>query len=127
MSSKFLILPLAALAIISMAGAASAQVSPSIDPTTTSAILDTNNTIFVTGTATERFEPDRVTAIFAVETVNKTAGAALEGAGVRENETSTAYFSVYPNYNYTEFGEQKLTGYTVTNSIMVESADLSNV
>jgi hypothetical protein len=46
---------------------------------------------------------------------------------VEENETSTAYFSIYPNYNYTEFGAQELTGYTVTNSIMVESSHLSNV
>ena len=122
---KFLISPLAALAVVAMAGAASAQVSPYSDPTTTaSAIPDTNNTIFVTGTATGRVEPDRVTAIFAVETVDETAGAALAAnaeamalviaalgeAGVEENETSTAYFSIYPNYNYTEFGAQELTG-----------------
>jgi hypothetical protein len=139
--NSFLILPLAALAAIAMAGAASAQVSPYYDPTTVSAIPDTNNTIFVTGTATERVEPDRVMAIFAVETVDDTAGAALEAnseamdsviaalgdAGVKENETSTAYFSIYPNYNYTEFGAQELTGYTVTNSIMVESSNLSNL
>jgi uncharacterized protein len=141
MRSKFLILPMAALAAIAMANAAYAQVPPYYDPTTVSAIPDTNNTIFVTGAATERVEPDRVTAIFAVETVDETAGAALEAnsgtmdsviaalvdAGVEENETSTAYFSIHPNYNYTEFGAQELTGYTVTNSIMVESPNLSNV
>lgn len=141
MNSRFLILPLAALAAVAMAGAAHAQVSPYYDPATVSAIPDTNNTIFVTGTAMERVEPDRVTAIFAVETVDETAGAALEAnsesmdeviaalvdAGVEENETSTAYFSIYPYYNYTELGAQELTGYTVTNSIMVESSNLANI
>ena len=141
MNSKFLILPLAPLAVIAMAGAACARVSPPYDPTTVSAMSDTNKAVFVTGTATEKFEPDRVTAIFVVETVDERAGAALkansvtgdlvipalEGAGVTENETSTAYFSIYPNYNYTEFGAKELTGYTVTNSILVESANLSNV
>lgn len=143
MNSKFLILPLVALTVIAMmASAVSAQVSPSYDPAqSTSAIPDANNTIVVTGTATERVKPDRVTAAFAVETVDETAGAALkknsekmdsviaalENAGVQENETRTAYFSISPNYNYTEFGAQELTGYTVTNSIMVESSNLSNV
>lgn len=141
MNPKLLMLPLATLAIIAMANAAYSQVSPYYDPTAISAIPDTNNTISVTGTATERVEPDRVMAIFAVETVAETAGAALEAnseamdsvitaladAGVGENETSTAYFSIYPNYNYTEFGAQELTGYTVTNSILVESSDLANV
>lgn len=141
MNTAFLILPLAALAAVSMAGAASAQISPYYDPTTVSSIPDINNTVFVTGTATEKVEPDTVTAIFAVETVDETAGdaldsnseamdavlAALEDAGVEQNETSTAHFSIYPNYNYSEFGPQELTGYTVTNSIMVESSNLSNV
>jgi uncharacterized protein YggE len=137
MNSNLLILPLAALAVIATAGGAAAQI-PSSNNT---AMPDTNNTLFVTGTATERVEPDKVTAIFAVETVEDSAGAALKAnseamdaviaalmdAGVEENETSTAYFSIHPNYNYTEFGAQELTGYTVTNSIMVESSNLSNV
>jgi uncharacterized protein YggE len=143
MNSKFLILPSSvALAVIAMAGAAFAQVPPSYNPpTSTSAIPDANNTVFVTGTATERVKPDRVTATFAVETIDETAAAALKknsekmdaviaalaSAGVQENETRTAYFSITPNYNYTESGAQKLTGYTVANSIMVESSNLSNV
>jgi len=141
MNAKFLILPLAAHASIAMAGAASAQVSRYYDPPTVSAMSDTTNTFFVTGTATEKFEPDRIMATFAVEMIDDTAGdapranpdaindvlAALEEAGVEENDTSTAYFSIYPNYNYTEFGAQELTGYTVTNSITVESSNLSNV
>ena len=138
MDTRFLILPLAALAAVSLAGAASAQIPPD---QTGLLMPDINNTIFVTGTATEEVKPDTVTAVFAVETVDETARdaleannqamdaviAALEGAGVMQNETHTAHFSIYPNYNYTEFGGQELTGYTVTNSIMVESSNLSNV
>lgn len=141
MDTRFLILPLAALAAVSLAGAASAQMPPYPDPTGLSSMPDINNTVFVTGTATENVEPDTVTAVFAVETVDEAARdaldansqaidavlAALEGAGVAQNETQTAHFSIYPNYNYTEFGGQELTGYTVTNSIMVESSNLSNV
>ncbi|MEW6605177.1 MAG: SIMPL domain-containing protein, partial [Thermoproteota archaeon] len=141
MNTRVLILPLATLAVISMAGAASAQISPFSDPATVPTMPDTNNTLFVTGTATQKVEPDTITVIFAIETVDVTAGGALESnseaidaviialqdAGVAENETSTAYFSIHPNYNNTEFGAQELTGYTVTNSIMVKSSHLSNV
>lgn len=138
MNTKFLIVPAAALAAviaIAMANTASAQVYPGTIP-------DTNNTISVTGMATQKVEPDRVTVTFAVETTDKTAGdalranseamnkvlGALEDAGVKENETRTSYFSISPTYNYSQTGNvQKLTGYTVTNSILVESSNLSNV
>lgn len=146
-TTKFLVrMPLLLMSVvlaaaISMMGIAFAQIPPSIDPAAASAIPDTNNTIFVIGTATQRVEPDTVTVVFAVETVEGTARAALESnsramdsvlaalmdAGVAENETSTAYFSIHPNYNYTEFGGNELTGYTVTNAIVVESSDLSSV
>lgn len=144
MRSKFLILPLAALAVIAMAGAAYGQISPYYDPyypTPVSTIRDTNNTLYMTGTATEKIEPDRVMAFFAVETIDETAGDALrtnsetmnavldalKEAGVSENETQTAYFSIYPNYNYSEFGTPEPSGYVATNSIVVESSNLSNV
>ncbi|HUG96859.1 MAG TPA: SIMPL domain-containing protein, partial [Nitrososphaera sp.] len=141
MNSNLLMLPLAPLAVVAMWGAASAQMAPYYDPTTVPAIPDTNNTVSVTGTAMEKVEPDRVMATFAVETMDEAAGdalranseamnavlAALEEAGVEENETHTAYFSIYPTYNYTEFGAQELTGYTVTNSITVGSSNLTNV
>jgi uncharacterized protein YggE len=143
MDSKFLILLLAALAVVAMAGAAYGQIYPYYDPyyPPASAIRDTNNTLSVTGIATEKVEPDRVMAIFAVETMDDTAGdalrtnsetmnavlIALEEAGVSENETQTAYFSIYPNYNCSEFGVPEPSGYIATNSIVVESSNLANV
>ncbi|HEX7033134.1 MAG TPA: SIMPL domain-containing protein [Nitrososphaera sp.] len=134
------LLSAALAAAISVAGVSFAQIPPSIDPAVTSVLPDANNTIFVTGTATQKVEPDTVRVVFAVETVEATARGALDSnsqamdailtalqeAGVAENETNTAYFSIHPNYNYTELGGQELTGYTVANAIMVESSDLSS-
>jgi uncharacterized protein YggE len=59
-------------------------------------------------------KPDKVTLSLSVETTNTTANAALnanseamnktlnalKAAGVRENETSTSFFNISPNYNY---------------------------
>jgi uncharacterized protein len=138
MNTKLIIVPAAALAAfiaIAVVNTASAQVYPGTIP-------DTNNTISVTGMATQEVKPDRVTVTFAVETMNKTAGGALRAnseamnkvlgaladAGVKENETRTSFFSIAPTYNYSQTGNvQKLTGYTVTNSILVESSNLTNV
>jgi uncharacterized protein YggE len=100
------------------------------------------HTISVSGTATIKAIPDRAIVIFAVETRDNTAKAALaknsevmnnvlaalEGAGVQKNETSTAYFNIYPIYNYTHSGNvQSLQGYTVTNSLTISSAKTQNV
>jgi uncharacterized protein YggE len=134
----------AAVAALAMVfGSASAQLFP---PTPPPAILDTNNTISVTGAAETKVEPDRVMITLAVETTADTPGEALRQnsetmdavldalaeAGVPENDTSTAYFAIYPkyDYNFTEFGpqqEQQVSGYTASNSIMIESSNLSNV
>jgi uncharacterized protein len=132
----------AAVAALAMVfGSASAQLFPPAPP----AILDTNSTISVTGAAETKVEPDRVMITLAVETTADAPGEALREnsqamnavldalaeAGVPENETSTAYFTIYPkyDYNFTEFGqqEQQVIGYTVSNSIVVDSNNLSNV
>ncbi|HXG07163.1 MAG TPA: SIMPL domain-containing protein [Nitrososphaera sp.] len=145
-TKPLIIIPLTLLAVVvvdalSMQGVAFAQAPPSMDSAAISSIQDTNNTIFVTGTATQKVEADTVRVVFAVETIEETAGGALKSnsravnailtalqdAGVAENATSTTYFSIHPNYNYTEFGTQQPIGYTVTNAIMVESFDLSSV
>lgn len=103
---------------------------------------DNNDTITIVGTATTRVKPDKVILVFAVETMEETAKEALDrnaeamsnvldaltAAGVNENETSTSFFSISPNYNYTETGNvANLTGYTVTNAIQIESKNLQNI
>jgi uncharacterized protein YggE len=98
--------------------------------------------IMVSGTASTKAIPDRAVVTFAVETRDSTAAAALaknsetmnsvlaalEKAGVQKNETNTAYFNIYPIYNYTQSGNvQSLQGYTVTNSLTVSSVKTGNV
>jgi uncharacterized protein YggE len=98
------------------------------------------NTLFDLGTATTKVKPDKVILVLGVETTNKTAKAALSinsatmnkvinvllAAGVKQNETSTSAFSISPNYNYSKSGSRNLTGFTVTNSMQIESSNINN-
>ena len=102
----------------------------------------TNNTLFVSGSASNQTKPDKVTVSLGVETTNNTAQAALtsnsnlmnkvleslKAAGVQENETSTSTFSITPNYNYSSNNNQgRLIGFTVSNSIQIESSSIESV
>jgi uncharacterized protein YggE len=101
-----------------------------------------NNTLFVSGSASNHTKPDRVTVSLGVETTNSTAQVALasnsdlmnkvlnalKAAGVQENETSTSTFSITPNYNYSaDTNEGRLIGFTVSNSIQIQSGNIENV
>lgn len=107
-----------------------------------------NNTLYVMGNAQTMVKPDKVTLSLSVETTNKTANEALiansqamnntlealKAAGVMENETSTSFFNITPNYNLTQEDEdlppietRDIISYTVTNSITVDSYNLLNV
>lgn len=114
----------------------------------------TNSTLFVVGNTQTTVKPDKVTLSLAVETTNTTANAALNAnseamnntlnalkvAGVRDNETSTAFFNISPNYRpiNQQIGQDQyfpppppeskdIISYTVTNSITVDSYNLLNV
>jgi uncharacterized protein len=104
--------------------------------------IENNSTLSVSGKATMKTNPDRVTVSFGVETTNTTASSALrsnseaanklvnvlKAAGVQENETSTSSFVITPNYNYSESGTvENITGYTVTNSIQIQSSNINNI
>jgi uncharacterized protein len=58
---------------------------------------------------------------------------ALRSSGVKENETSTSSFNIFPNYNITQEEDFRpiesgdIISYTVTNSIIVDSINLLNV
>lgn len=122
---------------------ASAQTFPPQQPQQQQPLNNsTEHTLLVSGTASTKAVPDRAIVTFAVETRDSTAAAALaknsatmnrvlaalEDAGVQKNETSTAYFNIFPIYNYTQSGNvQSLQGYTVTNSLTVSSARTGNV
>src|SRR6188472_1819654 len=101
------------------------------------------NTLFVTGTANTKVKPDKVILSLGVETNNKTANAALvanskvmnkvidalKTAGVKENETSTSSLSIFPNYNYSRPSDTvgKITGFTVSNLMQIQSMNIRNV
>ena len=54
---------------------------------------------------------------------------ALKTAGVKENETSTSSLSIFPNYNYSRPPNSigKITGFTVSNLIQIQSMNIRNV
>lgn len=101
--------------------------------------ITNNNILSDAGTATTKVKPDKVTLILGVETTNQTAKAALStnsatmnkvlnvllSAGVKQNETSTSAFSISPNYNYSQ-GGNIITGFTVSNSIQIESSKIND-
>ena len=106
-----------------------------------------NITLSVVGNAQTMVKPDKVTLSLAVETTNTTAEEALNSnseamnntlealkvAGVLENETSTSFFNISPNYNITQeevfppIGSKDIVSYTVTNSITMDSSNLMDI
>jgi uncharacterized protein len=101
-----------------------------------------NTTLSVSGNAITKLRPDRAFISLGVETTDTIAKeslaanslsmnrviSALRNLGIMENETSTSVFSIFPNYNYTESGTRlNITGFTVTNSIQIESSKADNV
>ena len=108
---------------------------------------NSNSTLSITGNAETMVKPDKVSLTLSVETTNKTANAALiansatmdnvldalESSGIKENETSTSFFNISPNYNITQeenfqpLQNRDIISYTVTNSITVDSTNLLNV
>lgn len=108
--------------------------------TTNIGVSNISHTISVTGSATTTVKPDKVILSLGVQTTNNTAKTALDSnsksmntvleallaAGVKRNETSTSSFNVSPNYNYSQ-GRNIITGFTVTNSLQIESSKIANV
>ena len=101
-----------------------------------------NNTLFVSGAATTNTKTDKFIVSLGVETTDKTAEKALwsnsnlmnkvidalKQSGVKQDETSTSAFSIKPNYNYSKYGDRgNLSGFTVSNSVYIESSSINNV
>lgn len=59
----------------------------------------------------------------AQNAANQTANAIIEGLkglGIEENKIQTGNYSVNPNYDFSNGGNQRITGYTVTQNLNVE-------
>lgn len=94
----------------------------------------------MTGVASSSVPPDRLVVVFGVEVVADTAREALStnsemmaavidslrGAGVADDEISTSNLNVYPQYSYGESDEPSIKGYSVSNTVRVETGLLGS-
>ena len=113
-----------------------------LNPTQNVKMTNATNTLSLSGTATTTVKPDKLTVLLGVETTNKTADMALvanskmmnqvidalKAAGIVDNETSTSSFNITPNYNYSQQSSSasKVTGFTVSNTIQIQSTNINN-
>ncbi|MDQ2889415.1 MAG: SIMPL domain-containing protein [Gemmatimonadota bacterium] len=98
-------------------------------------------TISASASADAKFTPDRATVSIAVQTHAATAAVAaaenarrqtavlstLRGLGMTNNELSTTGYSVSPEYKYSPNNSPTLTGYTVTNTVLADVRDISQI
>ena len=100
-----------------------------------------NNTLFVSGSATDKVKTDLVTISIGVQSTNQSVTDAvtsnsriandvitsLRDNGVKENEISTSQYTIQPNFNFTESGISVKTGFTVSNILTVQSPNFDNI
>jgi uncharacterized protein YggE len=123
--------------------AASAQQTSSSAQTDNLSNNSNTHTLYITGIATSKVKSDKFVLNLGVQTTNKTADvalttnseklskviAALKTADVKDNETSTSSFNISPDYIYSQPSSNtaKITGFTVSNSIQIESSSIDKV
>ena len=105
-------------------------------------ILGGNTGIHVTGAGTASATPDIAVLSLGVEGQARTVAeanaiaadaiaavlAVLRGSGVADDDMKTQHFSIQPQYSFNrDTGVQTLTGYRVTNSLIVTLRDLDAV
>jgi uncharacterized protein len=100
-----------------------------------------NNTLFVSGSATDKVNTDLVTISIGVQSTNQSATDALTSNskiankiitslrdnGVKENEIATSQYAIQPNYSFTESGNSVKTGFIVSNILTVQSSNFDNI
>jgi uncharacterized protein YggE len=97
------------------------------------------NTISMSGYAEQKVVPDTATLRIGVVVQSETAKEAsdenaalmsaviaeLKALGLQDKEIQTSYVSVYPVYSYDT--EQKITGYSASNSVQITTTKLDNL
>lgn len=97
--------------------------------------------ITVSASSTVRLVPDKATVSFGVTTQEETAELAqsknseavknvmevLTGRGVEERSIRTNYYNMYPQYDWSDRGEQQIIGYVVTTSMSVQDQDIEDL
>ena len=96
--------------------------------------------VTVSTSSTVRLVPDKATVSFGVTTQEQTAELAqsknseavknvmevLTGRGVEEKSIRTTYYSMYPQYDWSD-GEQRITGYNVTTTMTVQDQNIEDL
>ncbi len=126
------VLVLALAAGLCACGAAYAE-TPRKDPA--------EETITVTASGTVKLVPDKATVSFGVSTQEQTAEQAqsknseavnkvidvLTERGVEAKSIRTTNYNMYPQYDYSEKGEQRIIGYVVRTSMSVQDQDIDDL
>lgn len=124
-------LGLAMILGLSGCGAAAAVATPALEPVTE---------ITVSASGTIRLVPDKASVSFGVTTQEPTAELAqsknseavknvmevLTGRGIEEKSICTTYYSMYPQYDWSD-GEQRITGYNVTTTMTVQDQNIKDL
>ena len=125
-------LGIAVLLGLTGSGAASAESAPANEPV---------SEVTVSASSTVRLAPDKATVSFGVTTQEQTAELAqsknseavknvmevLTGRGIEEKSIRTTYYSMYPQYDWSDGGEQRIIGYNVTTSMSVQDQNIEDL
>ncbi|MBR4744757.1 MAG: SIMPL domain-containing protein [Oscillospiraceae bacterium] len=123
------------LGLTGCGAASSAVVTPA------AAAAETVPQITVSASASVKLVPDKATVSFGVTTQEKTPEQAqsknseavqkvmdvLTGRGIEEKSIRTDSYSMYPQYDWSENGDQRIIGYVVTTSMTVKDQDIADL
>ncbi|MBQ5405322.1 MAG: SIMPL domain-containing protein [Oscillospiraceae bacterium] len=102
---------------------------------------ETEETVTVSASDTVRLVPDKATVSFGVTTQEKTAElaqsknseavknviAVLTERGTEEKSIRTTGYSMYPRYDWSDYGDQRIIGYQVTTTMTVQDQDIEDL
>ena len=125
---------LALALILGLAGCGAAQTAAAPNDGQTAGIT-------VSASSSVRLTPDKATVSFGVTTQEASAElaqsknseavknvvAVLTGRGVEEKSIRTTRYNMYPQYDWSDYGEQRLVGYVVTTSMSVQDQDIEEL
>ena len=97
--------------------------------------------LIVTGSATTMVQPDFATVSFSIETTNKNLEVAqkenstimqniksvLSTHNLSEQDLTTNWFNIYPEYNYNYGNQTQPTGHRVSNQLSLKVREIDNI
>ena len=127
-------LALGLVLLLGLAGCAGA-------PAASAPQAESEPSISVSASSTVRLVPDKATVSFGVTTREATAEAAqnknseavnnvmevLTSRGIEEKSIRTNRYNMYPQYDWSENGDQRIIAYVVTTSMSVQDQDIEDL